>query len=86
MDDQQENRPSIPTWVWILTIFAVILGLQLWLSGRFSGPEQISLQEVASYIQDGQVQQLTVTGDRLQITLEDGQTFGATKSPSDRTD
>ncbi len=84
MDEQPENnRPSIPTWVWILTIFAVILGLQLWLSGRFSGPEQISLQEMATYIQDGQVQQLTASGDRLQITLEDGQTFGATKSPSD---
>ena len=44
MDEQpNDNRPHIPTWVWILTIFAVILGLQLWLSGRFSGPEQISL-------------------------------------------
>jgi cell division protease FtsH len=83
MDDQQDNRPSIPTWVWILTIFAVILGLQLWLSGRFSGPEQISLQEMANYITEGQAQQLSVTGDRLQITLEDGQTFGATKAASD---
>ena len=43
MDEQpNDNRPSIPTWVWIITIFAVILGLQLWLSGRFSGPEQIT--------------------------------------------
>jgi cell division protease FtsH len=83
MDDQQDNRPSIPTWVWILTIFAVILGLQLWLSGRFSGPEQISMQEMANYITEGQAQQLSVTGDRLQITLEDGQTFGATKATSD---
>ena len=30
MDEQpNENRPSVPTWVWIITIFAVILGLQL---------------------------------------------------------
>ena len=40
MDDQSNgNRPAIPTWVWILAIFAIILGLQLWLSGRFSGPD-----------------------------------------------
>ena len=50
MDEQpNDNRPSIPTWVWIITIFAVILGLQLWLSGGFSGPEQITLQEMADY-------------------------------------
>ena len=84
MDDQpNENRPHIPTWVWILTIFAVILGLQLWLSGRFSGPEQISLQEVADFIRADEVEQLVVNGDRLQITLDDGRTFGAVKSPSD---
>jgi cell division protease FtsH len=84
MDDQQnENRPSIPTWVWILTIFAVILGLQLWLSGRFNGPEPISLQEVADYIKAGQVEQIQVNGDRLQITLDDGRTLSATKASSD---
>lgn len=84
MDEQpNDNRPSIPTWVWIITIFAVILGLQLWLSGRFSGPEQITLQEMADFIAAGDVQQLTVSGDRLQVTLDDDRTFGAVKSPSD---
>ncbi len=84
MDDQpNENRPNIPTWVWILTLFAIILGVQLWLSGRFSGPEQISLQEVADFIRDDKVEQISVTGDRLQVTLTDGRTFGAVKSPSD---
>ncbi|HOU40698.1 MAG TPA: ATP-dependent zinc metalloprotease FtsH [Promineifilum sp.] len=84
MDDQpNENRPNIPTWVWILTLFAIILGVQLWLSGKFSGPEQISLQEVADHIRDGEVEQIAVTGDRLQVTLDDGRIFGAVKSPSD---
>ncbi len=84
MDDQpNENRPNIPTWVWILALFAIILGVQLWLSGRFSGPEQISLQEVADYIRDDKVEQISVTGDRLQVTLTDGRTLGAVKSPSD---
>ncbi|HRO24928.1 MAG TPA: AAA family ATPase, partial [Promineifilum sp.] len=84
MDEQpNDSRPSIPTWVWIITIFAVILGLQLWLSGKFSGPEQISLQEVADHIAAGEVKQLVVSGDRLQVTLKDDRTFGAIKSPSD---
>ncbi len=84
MDEQpNDNRPNIPTWVWILTIFAVILGLQLWLSGRFSGPEQITLQEMAQFIADGDVEQLSVNGDRLQVTLDDGRVFGAVKSSSD---
>ena len=84
MDEQpNDTRPSIPTWVWIITIFAAILGLQLWLSGRFSGPEQITLQEVADFIAAGEVEQLAVTGDRIQVTLKDDRTFGAVKSPSD---
>ncbi len=84
MDDQQnENRPAVPTWVWIITIFAVIVGLQFWLSGKFSGPEQITLQEMANHITAGEVKQLIVTGDRLQIVLDDGRTFGAVKAPSD---
>ena len=84
MDEQpNDNRPTIPTWVWIITIFAVILGLQLWLSGCFRGPEQISLQEMADYTASGEVKQLTVTGDRLQVTLDDGRTLGAVKAPSD---
>ena len=84
MDDQpNENRPNIPTWVWILTIFAVILGLQLWLSGRFSGPEQITLQEMADFISEDQVEQLMVSGDRLTVTLDDGRSFGSVKSSSD---
>lgn len=84
MDDQQkENRPNIPTWVWILTIFAVILALQFWLSGRFNSPEPISLQEVANYIKSGEATQVQVNGDRVQVTLEDGRTLGATKSSSD---
>jgi cell division protease FtsH len=82
-DQQNDNRPTIPAWVWIITIFAVILGVQLWLSGRFSGPEQITLQEMAEFIKAGDVEELTVSGDRLQILLEDERTFGSTKSPSD---
>jgi cell division protease FtsH len=82
-DNSNDNRPAIPTWVWILTIFAVILGLQLWLSGRFSGPEQIGLQELADYIKEGQVDELVAVGDRLQVTLNNGRSFGVVKPTTD---
>jgi len=79
MDDKSNgNRPAIPTWVWILAIFAIILGLQLWLSGRFSGPEQISLEEAMGMISSGQVETVTVTGSNLKLTLEDGTEVGTT--------
>ena len=77
MDDKSNgSRPSIPTWVWILAIFAIILGLQLWLSGRFSGPEQISLPDAMDMIKSGQVETITVTGSKLTLTLEDGSEVG----------
>jgi cell division protease FtsH len=77
MDEKSNgNRPSIPTWVWILAIFAIILGLQLWLSGRFSGPEQISLLEAMDMIKSGQVETVTVTGSNLTLTMDDGSELG----------
>lgn len=72
------NRPAIPTWVWILGIFAVILGLQLWLSGRFSGPDQIGLDEAMVMIESGEVETITITGSSLKLTLKDGSEVGTT--------
>ena len=67
MDEQpSNNRPSIPTWVWIIGVFAIILGLQLFLSGRFNGPEQTSLQDFFSAIKSGAADVILVTGDRLE--------------------
>jgi cell division protease FtsH len=75
MDDQQPNdsRPSIPTWVWILGVFALILGLNLVLSGRINGPDQIPIQEVVSLIESDSVQMITVVGSRLEVTLNDSE-------------
>ncbi len=72
------NRPAIPTWVWILGIFAVILGLQLWLSGRFSGPDQIGLDEAMSMVESGEVETITITGNNMKLTLQDGSEVGTT--------
>jgi cell division protease FtsH len=84
MDEQpNDSRPTIPAWVWILGIFAVILGLQLWLSGRFSGPEPVGLQEVVAMIQNGQVEGIAVAGDRLEVTKKDGSVVSAVKHSRD---
>ncbi len=84
MDEQpNDSRPSIPVWVWILGIFAIILGLQLWLSGRFSGPEQIGIQSVVTLIKNEQVKSLVVTGDRLEVTKKDGTILSAFKYSRD---
>ena len=73
MNDQSENnRPKIPIWVWILGVFAIILGLQLWLNGRFRGPEKTSLPQAMAYIKDGDAASVEVTGDTITITLDDG--------------
>lgn len=79
MDDKPSgSRPTIPTWVWILGIFAIILGLQLWLSGRFNGPDQIGLDEAMNMIKSGEVETITITGNNLKLTLTDGTEVGTT--------
>lgn len=70
MEEQpNETRPSIPTWVWIIGIFALILGLQFFLSGQFNSPEQIGLPDAMNRIRNGQVQRVTLAGSRLTLTL-----------------
>lgn len=70
MEEQpNDNRPSIPTWVWILGIFAIILGLQLWISGRLNGPEQVSLPDAMALIKEGSVEKVSLTGSRLQLDM-----------------
>ncbi|HFE66082.1 MAG TPA: ATP-dependent metallopeptidase FtsH/Yme1/Tma family protein [Chloroflexi bacterium] len=84
MDEQPNNsRPSIPTWVWILGVFAIILALQLFLSGRFNGPEQSSLQEFFGIVATGDVDTVVVSGDKLEAQ-KDGETVAVSyKSPDD---
>ena len=73
MDEQpNDNRPSVPTWVWIITIFAVIVGLQLVFSGRLSGPEEISQQQFFKLVQDNEVDVIELSGDTLEAYRIDG--------------
>ena len=84
MDDQNSNpRPSVPAWVWILGVFALILAVQLWLSGRFNGPEEITMQDLIGHIEAGEVDNIVVSGDRVEVALNDGTTLSVYKHPSD---
>lgn len=79
MEEQpNESRPQIPTWVWILAIFGLILGLQFFLSGQFNSPEQISLPDAMNRIRNGQVQRVTLTGSRLTLTLNNNNEVATT--------
>lgn len=72
MDEQpNENRPSVPTWVWIITIFAVIVGLQLLFSGKLSGPEEISQQQFFALVKNNEVDLIELNGDRLEAFRAD---------------
>ncbi|MCA9875078.1 MAG: hypothetical protein KC441_15520, partial [Anaerolineales bacterium] len=84
MDDKpNDSGPTIPTWVWILGVFAIILGLQLWVSGRFNGPDQVGIQEVMTAVQNGDVKSMVVTGDRIEVEMNDGTVVSTTKHSRD---
>lgn len=80
MEEQPTNqRQPIPTWVWIVVVMAVVLFVQLWVSGRFARPETVSFSEVAALLNSEQIEELAVAGNRLTVTLIDGSVFGAVK-------
>ncbi|GIK57030.1 MAG: ATP-dependent zinc metalloprotease FtsH [Chloroflexota bacterium] len=73
MDEQPDGqRPSIPTWVWIVAIFIIILGLQLFLSGSFTRSQATPMTEFVKAVQDGRVDEIVVSGDKLEA-LNNGQ-------------
>jgi hypothetical protein len=60
------------------------LAFSLWRSGNFDGPEQASLPEVMTLIEDGRVKAITVTGDRLEITKSNDEVITTYKPTGDR--
>ncbi|MBP6470851.1 MAG: ATP-dependent zinc metalloprotease FtsH [Chloroflexi bacterium] len=82
MNEQpKQSRPGIPVWVWIIGILAIILGMQLWLSGRFQGPEQVSLPEAMNLIATGKVDTINVTGDQIRLMMTNGTEVATTLDP-----
>ncbi|PID86794.1 MAG: cell division protein FtsH [Chloroflexi bacterium] len=84
MDEQPKGtRPSISIWVWILGALAIVFGLWLWTSGQLNRPESASLQKVMTAVENGQVKTITVTGDNMDVEMEDGTIISTTKHPKD---
>jgi cell division protease FtsH len=84
MDEQPSGpRFKIPSWAWIIVILGVILGLQFWLSGRFSAPPPVPLTEVVGLINDGEVEKIDVNGNKVLVTLNNGDEITTVKGDGD---
>ena len=83
MDEQPTRNGGVPTWVWIITGLAIVLGIQLWLSGRFNGPEEISLSEYMDRVKSGEINEIIVRGDRLIAEFAGGESVSASKGTED---
>jgi cell division protease FtsH len=84
MDEQPSGpRFKIPSWAWIIVILGVILGLQFWLSGRFSAPPPAPLTEVVGLINDGVVEGIDVNGNKVIVTLNNGTEIATVKGDGD---
>ncbi|MCA9940646.1 MAG: ATP-dependent zinc metalloprotease FtsH [Anaerolineales bacterium] len=79
MDEQQNNRSTIPPWVWIVTAILLILGAQIIFSGGLNTNEVIPFSEVVAYVEDQSVERLTVSGNRLTVILKNGSTYASVK-------
>ena len=80
MDEQpSEPRFKIPTWVWIIAILAAILAVQFWVSGRFNGPEKAPLADIATVIENGEVEKAEVEGNKVTAYLSDGTIISSVK-------
>jgi len=81
MDDQNPNneqRPGVPAWVWILGLFAIILGVNFFFTNRAASASHIGLTEAMDHIRAGDVKQVSLTGSRLGLTMTDGTELSTT--------
>ena len=74
MDKQRNtNRQAAPTkWLLIMMVFAVIVGLQLLVSGKFSSSQEISQQQFFDLVKNGKVDFIRLEGDRLEANRYKG--------------
>ncbi len=80
MDEQPSGpRFNIPTWVWIVAVLAVILALQFFISDRFQGPDDIPITDVATMIEEGDVEKISVNGNQMEIVHDDGTSHSSVK-------
>ena len=80
MDEQPSGpRLQIPIWAWIIAILAIVLAVQFWLSGTFSGPDDVPLTDIAAMIESGEVERIQVRGNEVTAIAEDGTTHKSVK-------
>lgn len=64
------SRPQIPIWAWILFILAIVLAVQLITNGQiFNKSEKVTASEVASLITNGEVEELSLSGNKVTIKI-----------------
>lgn len=63
----------------LLLVFLFISGVFILYSSPQAKPEAVSLSRLASEVNDGQVKQISVENDRLNVILNDGKTQTSTK-------
>lgn len=63
----------------VLLVFLFISGILILYSAPQQKPQDISLTDLATQVNNNQVKKITVTNDQLQIDLNDGKTEKATK-------
>jgi cell division protease FtsH len=80
-DQDKQPRPGVPIWIWIIGALGLVLMIQFWANGRFQNARPIPLPEAMNMILVGRVETITVTGDRLNLTLNDGQEVATTLDP-----
>ncbi len=80
-DQDKQPRPGVPIWIWIIGALGLVLMIQFWANGRFQNARPVPLPEAMSMIANGRVETITVTGDRLSLTLRDGQEVATVLDP-----
>lgn len=74
MEEKEQNpRPQIPVWGWLLGIIGIVLLVQYLTtsSSFFNNTGQASATDVVSLLRDDKIEEMTVTGNRVKITLKE---------------
>ena len=78
-EEQQQPRSPIPPWAWIIGFVAIFIILQFWFIGGFQSEEAFPISRVAQELADGNVSEIKVTGNNIEVRLNNEEVFNASK-------
>lgn len=78
-EQQQQQRNPIPPWIWVVGLVVFFIGLQIWASGNWQNTDQITMAQLAEFIENDQVKTIEVSGNSLEVELEDGKVYTSYK-------